>query len=82
MAENQSMKNKNSSDEIDLGQLFQLIGKGLDSLFKFILRVFVYLKRNIFILIGLLVVGLAVGYGLNQVVSKRQKTDIIVKPRL
>lgn len=82
MAENQSMKNQDSSDEIDLGQLFQLIGKGFDSLFKFILRVFVYLKRNIFILIGLAAVGFAVGYGLNQIVSKRQKTDVIVKPQL
>lgn len=76
------MKNQDSSDEIDLGQLFQLIGKGFDSLFKFILRVFVYLKRNIFILIGLAAVGFAVGYGLNQIVSKRQKTDVIVKPQL
>ncbi|KAA2219258.1 hypothetical protein F0361_06515 [Maribacter flavus] len=82
MAENQSMKNQNSSDEIDLGQLFQLIGKGFDSLFKFILRVFVYLKRNIFILIGLAAIGFAVGYGLNQIVTKRQKTDVIVKPQL
>ncbi|TLF46486.1 hypothetical protein FEK29_01530 [Maribacter aurantiacus] len=82
MAENQSMKNQDSSDEIDLGQLFQLIGKGFDSLFKLILRVFVYLKRNIFILIGLAAVGFAVGYGLNQIVSKRQKTDVIVKPQL
>ncbi|WP_240042632.1 hypothetical protein [Maribacter aurantiacus] len=76
------MKNQDSSDEIDLGQLFQLIGKGFDSLFKLILRVFVYLKRNIFILIGLAAVGFAVGYGLNQIVSKRQKTDVIVKPQL
>ncbi|MDC6404192.1 MULTISPECIES: hypothetical protein [Maribacter] len=76
------MKNQNSSDEIDLGQLFQLIGKGFDSLFKFILRVFVYLKRNIFILIGLAAIGFAVGYGLNQIVTKRQKTDVIVKPQL
>lgn len=82
MAENQSMKKQDSSDEIDLGQLFQLIGKGFDSLFKFILRVFVYLKRNVLILIGLAAVGFAVGYGLNQIVSKRQKTDVIVKPQL
>lgn len=82
MAENQSEKNQNSPDEIDLGQLFKLIGKGFDSIFRFILKVFVYLKRNIFILIGLIVVGFAVGYGLNQIVSKRQKIDVIVKPQI
>lgn len=82
MAENQSVKSQNSSDEIDLGQLFQLIGKGFNSLFNFILRIFVYLKKNIFILIGLIVVGFGLGYGLNQIVSKRQKTDVIVKPQL
>lgn len=82
MAENQSVKNQNSSDEIDLGQLFRLIGKGFKSIFRFILRIFIYLKRNIFILIGLIVVGFVIGYGLNQIVSKRQKTDVIVKPQL
>ncbi|PIB23368.1 hypothetical protein [Maribacter sp. 4G9] len=82
MAENQSVKNQNSSDEIDLGQLFQLIGRGFNALFRFILRVFLYLKKNLFILIGLVLVGFAVGYGLNQIVSKRQKTDVIVKPQM
>lgn len=81
MAENQSANNQNSSDEIDLGQLFQLIGRGFDAIFRFILRVFAYLKRNIFILIGLILVGFAIGYGLNSIVSKRLKTEVIVKPQ-
>ncbi|RRQ50027.1 hypothetical protein DZC72_05465 [Maribacter algicola] len=82
MAENQSIKNQDSSDEIDLGQLFQLIGRGFNAIFRFILRVFLYLKKNAFILIGLILLGLAVGYGLNQIVSKRLKTEVIVKPQL
>lgn len=82
MAENQSTNNKNSSDEIDLGQLFKLIGRGFNAIFRFIIRVFVYLKRNIFILIGLVLVGFAIGYGLNSIVSKRLKTEVIVKPQL
>ena len=82
MEENQSAKRHNSSDEIDLGQLFQLIGRGFKAIFRFILRVFLFLKKKIFILIGLIVIGFAIGYGLNQIVSKRQKTDIIVKPQL
>ncbi len=82
MADNQSAKSHNSSDEIDLGQLFQLIGRVFNAIFRFVLRVFLYLKKNIFILIGLVVIGLAIGYGLNRIVSKRLKTEVIVKPQL
>ncbi|TLP80744.1 hypothetical protein [Maribacter sp. ACAM166] len=82
MAENQTPENQNSSDEIDLGQLFKLIGKGFNSVFRSFLRFFLYLKKNIFILIGLVVVGLAVGYGLNKIISKKLKTEVIVKPQM
>ena len=82
MAENQTPVNQNSSDEIDLGQLFQLIGKGFNALFRFFLRIFLYLKKNIFILVGLVVVGLAIGYGLNKISTKQLKTEVIVKPQL
>jgi hypothetical protein len=82
MAENQSPKGQNNSDEIDLGQLFQLIGRGFNSIFTFILRVFLYLKKNIIILMGLVVLGLAIGYGLNQIISKKLKTEVIVKPQI
>ncbi|WP_339652769.1 hypothetical protein [uncultured Maribacter sp.] len=82
MAENQSPKTQNSSDEIDLGQLFQLIGKGFNAIFRFFLRVFLYLKKNIFILIGLVILGLVIGYGLNKIISKRLKIEVIVKPQL
>ena len=82
MAENQIPTNQNSSDEIDLGQLFQLIGKGFNTIFRFILRIFLYLKRNILILIGLFVLGVAIGYGLNKIISKKLKTEVIVKPQM
>ena len=82
MAENQSPKTQNSSDEIDLGQLFQLIGKGFNAIFRFFLRIFLYLKINFFILIGIIVVGLAIGYGLNKMSIKKLKTEIIVKPQM
>ena len=79
----QTSQNPNSSsDEIDMGQLFQMIGKGFSSLFKRFLRLFIYLKRNI-VKIGILVlIGLAIGYGLNQIVTKRLKSEVIVKPNL
>ena len=82
MAENQTPANQNSSDEIDLGQLLQLIGKGFNAIFRFFLRIFLYLKKNIFILIGLILVGLVIGYGLNQIISKKLKTEVIVKPQM
>ena len=82
MVENQSPKGQSNSDEIDLGQLFQLIGRGFNSIFRFILRVFLYLKKNILILIGLVILGLAIGYGLNKIISKRLKMEVIVKPQI
>ncbi|WP_396636222.1 hypothetical protein [Maribacter sp. R77961] len=82
MTEKNSSNQVKNSDEIDLGQLFQLIGNGFNSLFKVFLRLFVYLKKNALILLGLLVVGAGIGYGLNQIVSKKLKTEVIVKPQM
>ena len=82
MASNQPPATQTNSDEIDLGQLFQLIGRGFNAIFRWILRVFLYLKKNMLLLIGLVVVGLAIGYGLNKIISKKFKTDVIVKPQI
>ena len=82
MADNQSPTTQNSSDEIDLGQLFKLIGSALNAVLRFFLRVFLYLKKNIFILIGLVLFGFALGYGLSKIISKRMKSEVIVKPQM
>lgn len=82
MASNQSPSTQSNSDEIDLGQLFQLIGRGFNAIFRWFLRVFLYFKKNFLLLIGLVVVGLAIGYGLNQIISKNYKTEVIVKPQI
>ncbi|WP_036150912.1 hypothetical protein [Maribacter forsetii] len=82
MASNQQPSTQNNSDEIDLGQLFQLIVRGFNAIFRWVLRVFLYLKKNMLLLIGLVVVGLAIGYGLNQIISKKYKTEVIVKPQI
>ncbi|RNC92277.1 MAG: hypothetical protein ED555_04040 [Allomuricauda sp.] len=81
MAEQKQTKN-NTSDEIDLGQLFQMIGKGLENLFKRFLRLFVFLKKNALILIGLALLGGAAGYGLKQITSEKMKTEVIVRPNI
>lgn len=80
MAEQPS--NQSNSDEIDLGQLFQLVRQGFNKLGIAFLRTFLYLKKNVLILGGLLLVGLALGYGLNKIATKKKKIEVIVKPNL
>lgn len=82
MADKQPNNPQNSSDEIDLGQLFQMIGKGFNNLFRAFLRIFLYLKKNILILSLLVVAGAGIGYGLSKIVSKKLKIEVIVKPQM
>ena len=81
MANKEVPNQQNNSDEIDLGQLFQMISRGFNAIFRFFLRVFRYLKRSIFILIGLIIIGLAAGFGLNQISTKKLKAEVIVEPQ-
>ncbi|MEO9893550.1 hypothetical protein [Aurantibacter sp.] len=69
-----------SSDEIDLGQLLKLTRKILNSIFSGILRVFLYLKRNAFKLLGLIIIGVVIGFVLNSLVEDKLQTEAIVKP--
>ncbi len=80
MANQQTTKETSSNDEIDLGQLFKMIGKGFNNVFNWFLRIFLYFKKNFFILIGLVLAGAILGFGLNQIVSEKLKTEVIVKP--
>lgn len=82
MADQQTPKATSSNDEMDLGQLFQMIGNGLNKLFNWFLGVFIYFKKNFFILLALVVVGVLISFGLNQIVVKKLKTEVIVKPNL
>ncbi|WP_430907148.1 hypothetical protein [Maribacter sp. 2-571] len=69
-----------TSDEIDLGQLVKLAKKVINKVGNFFLRVFIYLKKNGIKLGGLIIIGLAISFGLNQIISKKLKTDVIVRP--
>ena len=71
-----------ASDEIDLGQLFRLIGKGFDGIFQGVLKTYLYFKRNIAWLTGLLVLGVAIGLVLRMVTERKQRLDVIVTPNL
>ena len=79
MAEQQ---HNQSNDEIDLGQLFQLIGRGFNQLGLGFLRLFLYLKKRALILGGLVILGVAVGFGLNQITEEKKKIEVIVRPNL
>ncbi len=72
--------NPRNADEIDFGQLFQIIGNGFKELFKRFLMSFSYLKNNMIVLGGLLVVGALIGFGLNYTMEKKLMTQVIVKP--
>ncbi|MEP0133291.1 MAG: hypothetical protein ABJJ25_14920 [Eudoraea sp.] len=82
MADNQTTNDTSSNDEIDLGQLFNMIGRGFKNLFNWFLRSFLYIKKNFLILFGLAVAGAILGFGLNQIVTDKLKTEVIVKPNL
>ena len=80
MADQLQPEQQQSSDEIDLGQLIELIKKLLRNVGNFLLRVFLYFKRNMLKLVGLMLVGLAISVALSQIISKKLKTDVIVRP--
>ncbi|WP_298505553.1 hypothetical protein [uncultured Maribacter sp.] len=80
MADNLPKDANTSSDEIDLGQLFELVKIGLNKIFLILLRVFLYFKKNILILIALALIGVGIGYGLSQISEVTKKTEVIVKP--
>lgn len=80
--ENQSGEKKHRDDEIDLGQIFVLIGRGFQRIFKAFLKLFVYIKHNAVILAILIIVGGLIGYGLSFIVNKKLKTEVIVRPNL
>jgi len=78
--ENQQPKASSTSEEIDLGQLFQMFKRGLHRLFRGVLRIFLYLKKNAVKLIALILLGLAIGLLLNMFVDKKLKSEVIVMP--
>ncbi|MEM9001254.1 MAG: hypothetical protein AAGB24_13400 [Bacteroidota bacterium] len=81
--ENLPPKNTNMpSNEIDLRQLLQLIRRGFQILFESFLRLFWHLKKNSIVLGGLIIFGVLLGWGLNQIIEKKIKTEVIVKPNL
>jgi len=82
MAKQSNNNTRTPSDEIDLGQLLQIVRNGFQSIFRGVLRVFLYFKKRARILIILIVIGSAIGFILKSILNQNQKIEIIVKPNL
>ncbi|QCX01868.1 hypothetical protein FGM00_17745 [Aggregatimonas sangjinii] len=80
MSANTPSSKNTASDEIDLGQLLQLLKRGFHQLGNVFLRIFLFFKKYALILIGLAALGVAISFGLNQIISKKLKTEVIVRP--
>ena len=80
--ENHGSDKRQPNEELDLGQLIEYIQKGIYSLFRTFLRAYLYIRKNAVKLLILVVVGLLIALGLNQIVIKQLKTEVIVKPNL
>ena len=80
MVENNTNPGQEKAEEIDLRELFNLIGRAFKGLGNRFLRLFIFFKINFFKLLGLIFLGLVIGYALNQLITKKYKTEIIVKP--
>ncbi len=74
------MANNQAADEIDLGQLFALFKKGLNKMANFFLRRYLFFKNNIFKLLVLVILGIAAGFALKNLVSEKYKTEVLVRP--
>jgi hypothetical protein len=85
MSENQTSK-PSASDEIDLGVLFSKIRNGINrlflALFHGLLAVYLYFKRNIYWLSGLVIFGALSGFAINTISGVKYQLNVIVTPNL
>jgi hypothetical protein len=75
-------RNTKTSDEIDLGQFFHLIGNGFRSIFTGILRGFLFVKGNFFWFLGLIILGWVTGFLVNKLGEQKYQQEVIVTPGL
>ncbi|MDC6365149.1 hypothetical protein PP183_03640, partial [Muricauda sp. AC10] len=82
---------QNTSDEIDLGQLFQLIGRGFQKFFTFIGNIFkgffhililllLFIQKNFIVLAIAIVVGGVSGYFLDNYLPEKYVSKMVVEP--
>lgn len=83
--------NQNSSDEIDLGQLFQMIGRGFQRFFNFIGSIFkgifhivmlflLFVQKNIIVIAAAIIIGGIGGFILDKVLPEKYISRMVVEP--
>jgi len=83
--------NQNNSDEIDLGQLFQMIGRGFQKFFNFIGSIFkgifhlimlflLFVQKNIIIIAAAIIIGGVGGFVLDTIVPEKYVSRMVVEP--
>ena len=78
-----SNTNSNSSDEIDLGQVFRLVGRFFKKVFRLFFIALRFFKRKAILLIGVLLVGFLLGIVYDYFNEKKlYKQEIIIEPNL
>lgn len=77
MSENSVRKN---SDEIELGEVLGKIKSLFKSVLIEIIKVFKFLYKHKFILIGLFIIGYVGGHFLNAIKEKKYVNEVLVKP--
>lgn len=91
MADQQPKPNNTPSEEIDLGQLFQLIGKAFQKFFRFIGNIFkgifhivilflLFLQKHFIKFVIVAVVGLALGIYLDMAKKPKYISTMVVEP--
>ncbi len=91
MAKEKLPKNTTSNDEIDLGQLFQMIGNGLRKLFNFIGNIFkgffhviililLFIKRHLVKLIITGIIGLILGFFIDYIKEPEYISMMVIEP--
>ena len=86
-----STNQKNNEEEVDLGSLFVIIGKGFSNffnfigsifkgLFHFIISILLFLKENILKIVGTGIIGLIAGIFLEINSSSKYGSDLLVEP--
>ena len=83
--------NQNSSDEIDLGQLFQMIGRGFQKLFNFIGSIFrgifhivmlflLFVQKNLIIIAAAIIIGGVGGFIADNILPEKYVSRMVVEP--
>jgi len=81
----------NTSDEIDLGQLFQLIGRAFQKLFDFISSIFkgmfhlillflLFIQKNFIVLAAALIIGGVAGFVVDMFKTPKYVSKMVVEP--